>query len=127
MQIMVNRLISLYWTSQKLFIKLLWKLHLYGIRGRVLSWIKPFLGNRSQRVVVDGEESESATVTSGVPQCSVLESILFLTYINDLLEGIFSKVRLFADDTALYLTTVGHSDSSPLQQDFHKLAEWEAR
>ena len=47
--------------------KLLWKLHQYGIRGTALAWIRAFLGNRSQMVVLEGEESGSVPVTSGVP------------------------------------------------------------
>ena len=106
--------------------KLLWKLHQYGIRGQVLGWIRAFLGSRSQRVVLDGEESESIPVTSGVPQGSVLGPILFLIYINDLPDGIFSKVRLFADDTALYLTIEGKDDGAALQQDLDRLSVWES-
>ena len=84
--------------------KLIWKLHNYGIRSNVLNWIGAFLGDWSQRVVVASEESDSVPVTSGVPQGSVLGPILFLIYINDCPENIVSQVRLFADDTALYLT-----------------------
>ena len=78
--------------------KLLWKLHQYGIRGNALNWIRAFLGNRSQTVVLDGEESGSAPVTSGVPQGYVLGYIFFLIYINDLPDELASKVRLFAND-----------------------------
>ena len=107
--------------------KLLWKLHQYGIRGHVLSWIQAFLGSRSQRVVIDGEESESIPVTSGVPQGSVLGPILFLVYINDLPEEVCSQVRLFADDTALYLTMEGKDDSKALQNDLDILSTWETK
>ena len=107
--------------------KLLWKLHQYGIRGRELAWIRAFLGSRSQQVVIDGEESESIPVTSGVPQGSVLGPILFLVYINDLPDEVRSRVRLFADDTALYLTMESEDDSSALQTDLDILSAWETR
>ena len=84
--------------------KLLWKLHQYGICVHVLVWFPVFLGSKSQLVVIDGEESESILVTSHVSQGSVLGPILLLIYINDLLDEVCSQVRLFADDTALYLT-----------------------
>ena len=95
--------------------KLLWKLHGYGILWHVFEWIRAFLGSRSQRVVIDGEESESIPVNSGVPQGSVLGPILFLVHINDLPNEICSQVRLFANDMALYLTTESEDDSSTLQ------------
>ena len=52
----------------------------------------------------DGEKSDFVTVLSGVPEGSVMGPVLFLAYINDLPQNIRSRVRLFADDTILYLT-----------------------
>ena len=101
--------------------KLLWKLHQYGIRGHMLDWVPAFLGSRSQRVVIDWEESEPILVTSSVPQGSVLGPILFLVNINELPDGVCSQVRLFADDTALHLTLESEDDSSTLKNDLNIL------
>ena len=101
------------------------KLDHYGIRGKTNAWISSFLNNRKQTVVLDGERSEEVDVLSGVPQGSVLGPCLFLFYINDLPLGLKSKVRLFADDTILYLCIVDEADSNALQQDLAKLEEWE--
>ena len=84
--------------------KLALKLHDYGIRGPALKWVKGFLDNRHQSVIVNGSSSEPILVSSGVPQGSVLGPLLFLIYINDLPMNVNFKVRLFADDAALYLT-----------------------
>ena len=106
--------------------KLLYKLHFYGIRGQTLQWIKSFLDNRSQSVVVNGSASSTIPVSSGVPQGSVVGPLLFLIYINDLPEHVqSSKVRLFADDTAIYLSLSNSSHSSLLQHDLHQLEIWE--
>ena len=85
------------------------------------------MGNRSQTVVLEGEESGSVPVTSGVPQGSVLGPILFLVYINDLPDELSSQVRLFADDTAVYLTIGGADDGKVLQNDLDRLSVWEDR
>ena len=74
--------------------KLLLKLHQYGIRGDTLKWIKDFLDNRKQTVVINGINSDEVPVSSGVPHGSVLRPILFLEYINDLPKQVKSKVRL---------------------------------
>ena len=91
-------------------LKLLYKLQLHGVQGKTLGWIESFLIGRTQCVVLDGDTSTELPVSSGVPQGSVLGPILFL-YINDLPDKIQSNVRLFADDTAVYLAVQGQEDT----------------
>ena len=84
--------------------RLLLKLKYSFIRNNILDWIKNFLNNSQQSVAVDGESSASAPVLSGVPQGSVIGPALLLIYVKDLPNGIKSKLRLFADNTIMYLT-----------------------
>ena len=104
--------------------RLLHKLHHYGIEGTTLSWIKAFLTNRSQRVIVEGEASESVKVLSGVPQGTVLGPLLFLCFINDLPSHVTSQARLFADDCLLYRPIKTKQDHITLQQDLTNLEIW---
>ena len=106
-------------------LKLLYKLSCFGVKGNTLNWIQSFLIGRTQTVVLDGESSNEVPVTSGVPQGSVLGPLLFLLYINDLPENIQSQVRLFADDTAIYLTVCNIQDGQVLQSDLDTLQQWE--
>ena len=105
--------------------KLIQKLHHYGIRGDTLKWIKAFLDNRKQAVVINGENSDCIPVSSGVPQGSNIGPILFLVYINGLPEQVKSRVRLFADDTAMYLALSLHIEGQVLQNDLLSLEKWE--
>ena len=105
--------------------KVLLKIHEYGVRGNTFKWVKSFLDNRSQSVVLNGTASDAIPVPSGVPQGSVLGPLLFLAYINDLPHNISSKVRLFADDTAVYLTLSSADQSVTLQNDLKLLEKWE--
>ena len=105
--------------------KLLFKLSQHGVKGNTLNWIRAFLVGRTQAVVLEGESSSEVPVTSGVPQGSVLGPLLFLLYINELPQNIQAQVRLFADDTAVYLTVGSSDDRDTLQADLNTLQEWE--
>ena len=107
--------------------RLLGKLQAYGITGDILKWIEAFLRNRSQIVRVNGEESFSAPVLSGIPQGSVLGPILFVIYINDLPDSITSDTFMFADDTKILRCITSMEDSVRLQRDIHELEDWSAK
>ena len=83
------------------------KLQAAGISGSFLQWLINYLSNRRQRVVLPGVQSKwnfiYAGVGGGVPQGSILGPLLFLLYINDIVVDIRSSIRLFADDTSLYM------------------------
>ena len=104
--------------------RLLRKVRALGIDGAVADWIENWLDNRRQRVVVNGEFSEWAPVTSGVPQGSVLGPLLFIIYVNDMDDGITAKISKFADDTKLGMNVAKQGNIEELQEDLRKLGEW---
>ena len=80
---------------------LLAKLDQIGVEGIFLDTIRSYLAGRKQIVVVDGVKSESLEVQAGVPQGSRLGPLLFIIYMNDIVNDIESDVLIFADDTSL--------------------------
>ena len=101
------------------------KLHSYGIRGKLLTWLTTYLSNRVQTVVINGVKSYPATVRSGVPQGTVLGPVLFILYLNDLTKVIkHSVISSFADDTRLLKEIQNTNDVTLLQSDLDEAVRW---
>ena len=103
------------------------KLAAYGIRGKLLDWIKSFLTNRQQKVVLNGASSEWSRVYSGVPQGSVLGPLLFNIYVNDIPSVVNSKTLMFADDTKIFRRIQSQSYFLQFQQDISNLLAWSVK
>ena len=91
------------------------KLNLLGIRGIVLNLFESYLNNRFQMTKIDDAFSESCDINIGVPQGTVLGPILFLLYINDMLEIDLKKYKgvsySYADDTVLLFSGKSWEDT----------------
>ena len=104
---------------------LLHKLSALGISGSLLRWFSSYLSSRQQRVLYAGSSSSWSSINAGVPQGSILGPLLFLVYINDITTDINANIRLFADDTSLYIV-VDHPDtaSTVLNRDLQTVYSW---
>ena len=106
-------------------IRLIQVMNYYCIPINIVNWVKDFLRNRMQRVMIRGVPSSWHKVISGVPQGSVLGPILFLIYINTLTEVVqHSDLVLFADDNKLYKEIIKDEGKELLQIDIDAILNW---
>ena len=94
--------------------------------GQLLTWFANYLSGRLQRVVIDGATSQWASVTSGVPQGSLLGPLLFIIFINDLpgvaIGDVFTS--LYADDTKVYHNINTIEDCMSMQKTLTNMDTW---
>ena len=104
---------------------LLDKIAYNGIRGNLWRWFKSYITNRTQKVVVNGYESDLVPVSSGVPQGSILGPLLFILFINDI-DKCFNQCKflLYADDLKIFHTVNDVSDYSKIQSDLDRLTTY---
>ena len=69
----------------------------------VIKWFSSYLSNRRQCVILSGTKSDWEPIQAGVPQGSILRPLLFLIFINNIVNDLSSSIRLVADDTSLYI------------------------
>ena len=98
----------------------------FKIDGRLLKFLKNYLKQRKQRVILDNCTSEELDVHSEVPQGSILGPLLFILFINDIYNQVDfdTKINLYADDTKIWRPIHTEQDCKALQDDINMLQQW---
>ncbi|KAF4787721.1 hypothetical protein TURU_168646 [Turdus rufiventris] len=102
---------------------LLEKLAIHGLDRSTRCWVRNWLDGWAQRVLVNGAVSNWGSVTSGVPQGSVLGPDLF-NFFTDMGEGTESFISKFAEDTKLGACVNLLEDMRHLQRELDHLNQW---
>ena len=86
--------------------------------------IESYLSNHKQRIVLNGKCSEWSSITTEIPQGSVLGPLFFLVCINDLVNDLSSDAKLFADDISLFTIVYdGNITAKQLNNDLKIISE----
>ena len=105
---------------------LLKKLSNVGVSDNCLSWFQSYLTGRRICTVINSSTSEESSIDYGVPQGSILGPLLFVIYIDDLVEHLEQcSVHLYADDTVIYFSNKDvHVIESVLNSELQNIFNW---
>jgi len=109
--------------------RLLRKLKAYKLHNTIIEWIKNILTDRKQRVRVNGKFSCWAKVFSWIPQGSILSPLLFIIFINDLVDICEENIKmyLFADEAKMYCHIKNVADKDKLQRGIDNFVDWTSK
>ena len=103
---------------------LLYKLSKLGLGKRSLDWCKSYLTDRKQQTKFKKYISNEQTVTSGVPQGSILGPLMFISFMNDLPENFTNcKIISYADDTQLLVSGKNGKEIKEMLENVIKTAQ----
>ena len=106
---------------------------LFGLASTPLQWLRSYMAERTQRVLVEDASSSTRKLTCGVPQGSVLGPLLFIMYttpLGDLLRRENIQFHMYADDTQVYaISTLDNIDDTKdrVEQAMEKIRVWMAK
>ena len=96
-----------------------------GFSDKSIKWFNSYISNRKFLVNIGEKFSNSADLTCGVPQGSILGPLLFLLYVNDMSQAVDCDLFLYADDSCLVYQ---HKELSKIEEqlnkDFANICDW---
>jgi len=105
--------------------KLRRRLYQYSITGKLHDWFHSYLQGRKQQVTVLEASSQELPVTSGEPLGSLLGLILFLLFVDDLLNAVKTlRVACYANDTKIFKSIHSITDCNDLHSNLNDLVSW---
>ena len=105
--------------------KLIQKLYTFSFCNNTINWIKCFLSDRTQAVRCCNSVSSSISVSSGVPEGSVLGPLLFVLFVNDLPALCKPcQIKLYADDVKIFYKISNPADRTTLQNCLDRVLTW---
>ena len=96
-----------------------------GFSNGVTKWFECYLCKEMFSVLVENSFSDKAIIICGVPRGSTLGPLLFLLYVNDMVQAVNCDLLLYADDTGLIFQ---HKDINiiehQLNRNFSNICDW---